>query len=87
MSTTMQANLELYQAERIDLIQKDRALRIDYARTNLTSSEAKADQIVRSIRAAEASSIWSVEHDSIPHPFPGMEFLTGKDSCCSKFVS
>jgi adenosine deaminase CECR1 len=52
-------------------------MRLDSARDHLTSSEIKADQVVRKIRAAEAKSIWGADYDSVPHPFPGMEFLTG----------
>lgn len=73
-----QTNLANYQAERAALIREDRSLRVDHARAgSYTSAEIKADKIVREIRAAEASSIWSAEYESIPHPFPGMEFLTG----------
>ncbi|KAF9227808.1 Metallo-dependent hydrolase [Gyrodon lividus] len=66
-----------YRAEREVLVRADRALRADHTRLN-TELERQADQIVRCIRAGEAESVWGVEHDDVPHPFPGMEFLTGK---------
>ncbi|KZP15049.1 Metallo-dependent hydrolase [Athelia psychrophila] len=69
-----------YQAKRAGLIQEDRALRADHARTsNRFEAEAKADAIISSIRAEEAISVWDAEQDRIPHPFPGMEFLTARD--------
>jgi adenosine deaminase CECR1 len=73
----MQTFLETYQAERAKLIREDRALRWDLSTQNRCEAEIQADHIVRSIRAAEALSIWNVEHESVPHVFPGMEFLTG----------
>ena len=67
-----------YQAKRAALIDDDRALRPDYARAaNFSTAELTADTIVRSIRTAEATSVWDAEHANVPHPFPGMEFLTG----------
>lgn len=68
--------LEDYQAERDALIKSDRALRVDHILPN-TISERQADQIVRRIRADDAESIWNAQQDEAPHPFPGMEFLTG----------
>ena len=70
------SSFEDYQAERDALIKADRALRVDHIRPN-TILESRADQIVRRIRADDAESIWSVQQDDVPHPFPGMEFLTG----------
>jgi adenosine deaminase CECR1 len=70
-------SLEVYLEERNALIREDRAMRLDSSRDHLTPSEIKADQVVRKIRAAEAKSIWGADYDSVPHPFPGMEFLTG----------
>lgn len=68
-----------YQAKRAALVNEDRALRPDYARAaNQPPAELEADKIVRSIRAAEAISVWASDHANVPHPFPGMEFLTGK---------
>ena len=69
-------SLSDYQAERNALIEADRALRVDHVRPS-TSLERQADQIVRRIRAGDAESVWSVQQDEVPHPFPGMEFLTG----------
>ncbi|KAG6837260.1 hypothetical protein H0H93_012265 [Arthromyces matolae] len=62
---------------RAALIHDDRALRRDCK--ELSDAEARADEIVRRIRTSEASTIWTQEHTLIPHPFPGMEFLTGRD--------
>lgn len=70
------SSLEDYQAERDALIKADRALRVDHIRPN-TILESQADQIVRRIRADDIESVWNVQHDEVPHPFPGMEFLTG----------
>jgi adenosine deaminase CECR1 len=67
-----------YESLRSSLIDEDRSLRREFLRTDLYSdSEKKADKILRAIRALEAATIWNEEHPSIPHPFPGMEFLTG----------
>lgn len=73
MSTT---ELSQYEAMRQALIQEDRALRADN-RESFTELEISADQAIRELRAKEAKSLWANEHPSIPHPFPGMEFLTG----------
>ncbi|TFK42361.1 hypothetical protein BDQ12DRAFT_676083 [Crucibulum laeve] len=68
-----------YHAKRYELIQEDRALRRELKGSALrTDVELKADEVIRRIRAEEAESIWKEEYTSIPHPFPGMEFLTGK---------
>jgi len=67
-----------YQAQRASLIDNDRSLRRENLTAHLRSDkELEADRIVRKIRALEAETIWKEEHPSIPHPFPGMEFLTG----------
>ncbi|KAG2020049.1 adenosine deaminase [Coprinopsis cinerea AmutBmut pab1-1] len=82
----MELKLESYRAAREALINADRALRRD--RLPLTTTinslgpgdlETKADAILRRIRQEEADTIWTEVHPSIPHPFPGMEFLTGTD--------
>lgn len=67
---------EHYQTERDALIEADRALRVDHIRPS-TILERQADQIARRVRAHDAESVWSVQQDEVPHPFPGMEFLTG----------
>ncbi|KDR73569.1 hypothetical protein GALMADRAFT_251310 [Galerina marginata CBS 339.88] len=73
------SSLAEYEAQRASLIEDDRALRREYLTSNSRSEkEIGADKIVRRIRASEAETIWKEEHSSIPHPFPGMEFLTGK---------
>lgn len=69
---------EAYINARTALIQKDRALRRDRSQDiSLTEMDKKAEEIIRHVRAQEAKAIWDVEHDEIPHVFPGMEFLTG----------
>jgi adenosine deaminase CECR1 len=68
--------LAAYKEARAALIHEDRYLRRD-TQIKHSDAEVKADQIIRDIRTAEASTIWMQEHESIPHPFPGMEFLTG----------
>ena len=67
-----------YEAQRASLIDDDRSLRREFLRADLYSDkEREADKVLRAIRASEAATIWSEERPSIPHPFPGMEFLTG----------
>jgi hypothetical protein len=66
-----------YLLRRDKLIAEDRALRIDRVRANYSAAELKADQVVRSIRAKENISVWGVDHEHVPHPYPGMEFLNG----------
>lgn len=66
-----------YEASRNALILADRALRADHKKGQLSELEALADKVVRDVRAAEAASIWNQDYEGIPHPFPGMEFLTG----------
>ncbi|KAF8643782.1 hypothetical protein AX16_008801 [Volvariella volvacea WC 439] len=80
LSTIMSAPLSVaaYNAQRAALIQDDRLLRREN-RSVPSQLEKEADAIVRRIRAHEAASIWSAEYEGIPHPFPGMEFLTGRD--------
>jgi adenosine deaminase CECR1 len=74
----MMTSLDEYHRERAQLIADDRALRIDAVNAErFTEIARRADEIVRRIRQEEAKSIWAVEHDEVPHPFPGMEFLTG----------
>ncbi|KAG2123549.1 Metallo-dependent hydrolase [Suillus cothurnatus] len=68
-----------YLQRREKLIAEDRALRIDRVRANYTATELKADEVVRSIRAREAVTVWGINHEHVPHPFPGMEFLNAKD--------
>lgn len=70
-------NLKTYEVERAALIEKDRSLRREYARIQISSAEREADKVVRRVREEEARSIWSADYDGVPHPFPGMEFLTG----------
>lgn len=73
------SELERYKSERAALIQQDRSLRSDHSHSSpLSTAEANADRVIRDLRASEASSIWAADYgDEIPHPFPGMEFLTG----------
>ncbi|OJA20418.1 hypothetical protein AZE42_07492 [Rhizopogon vesiculosus] len=68
-----------YLQKRKKLIADDRALRVDHVRANYTAAELKADEVVRAIRAREAESVWGVEREDVPHPYPGMEFLNAKD--------
>ncbi|KAK0471782.1 hypothetical protein IW261DRAFT_1424868 [Armillaria novae-zelandiae] len=69
-----------YKAKRKELITKDHSLRLDILdEDKLSALEIEADGLMRSIRATEAVSVWSADYPSIPHPFPGMEFLTGVD--------
>lgn len=65
-----------YMSQRSSLITEDRSLRREFLK-NPSIKEIEADKFVRRIRAHEAATIWKEEHPSVPHPFPGMEFLTG----------
>lgn len=69
-----------YLEKREKLIADDRALRVDHVRANYTAVELKAEEVVRAIRAREAVSVWGVEREDVPHPYPGMEFLNGMDT-------
>ncbi|KAJ7172253.1 hypothetical protein C8R46DRAFT_1085294 [Mycena filopes] len=66
-----------YKDQRAALINHDRSLRRDHS-TQVSPSESKADAIIRALRALENTAIWGVDHEGVPHPFPGMEFLTGR---------
>ncbi|KAK0483972.1 hypothetical protein IW261DRAFT_1675753, partial [Armillaria novae-zelandiae] len=77
--SSLATELADYEAKRKELITKDRSLRLDVLdEDKLSALEIEADGLMRSIRAAEAESVWSADYPSIPHPFPGMEFLTGR---------
>ncbi|KAF7344583.1 Adenosine deaminase CECR1-A [Mycena sanguinolenta] len=73
----MYRNFEHYKNERAALIQRDRSLRTDHSEV-LSEEEIKADRVLREIRAVEAATIWNEKYSDIEHPFPGMEFLTGR---------
>ena len=69
---------DAYLVARTRLITSERSLRCDTAYLrNASKDELHAEGIIRTIRAEEAQSIWSVEHEGIPNTFPGMEFLSG----------
>ncbi len=77
--SSLATELADYEAKRKELISKDRSLRLDVLdQDKLSALEIEADGLIRSIRATEAESVWSADYPSIPHPFPGMEFLTGE---------
>lgn len=72
-----------YLSLRSALIDEDRSSRREFLSSNVnlrTDKEIEADGIVRRIRALEAETIWRQDYPSVPHPFPGMEFLTGQAS-------
>ncbi|KAF5373693.1 hypothetical protein D9758_000762 [Tetrapyrgos nigripes] len=75
----MASSLSEYTKQRDELIKVDQAQRADRKRGPLSPAEALADKVIRDLRAVEATTLWSAEHPSIPHPFPGMEFLTGRN--------
>ncbi|KAJ7033747.1 hypothetical protein C8F04DRAFT_957252 [Mycena alexandri] len=79
MAPFVYKDFEHYKDERAALINRDRSpsLRPDFAQV-LSEIETKADEVVRKIRTAEAASIWGAKYSDIVHPFPGMEFLTGR---------
>ncbi|KIK59537.1 hypothetical protein GYMLUDRAFT_44494 [Collybiopsis luxurians FD-317 M1] len=72
------SSISEYQAHRDELILADRAQRADHKKGQLSELEARADKVVRDVRAFEAATIWTREYQGVPHPFPGMEFLTGR---------
>ncbi|KAI0332618.1 Metallo-dependent hydrolase [Cubamyces sp. BRFM 1775] len=78
--------MEEYLKQREELIAQDRALRPDYASaTPLSLDEQKADEILRNIRTAEAETVWNGKpHDKCIYGpqqmFPGMEFLTARET-------
>ncbi|KAJ6525674.1 adenosine deaminase-like growth [Mycena capillaripes] len=71
-------NFAQYNTQRDALISDDRSLRPDHS-SKISPSEAKADAIIREIRSLENTSVWGADHEGVPHPFPGMEFLTGRN--------
>ena len=72
------SEIEAYKKGRDTFINEDRSFRRDNIwKAQRSSAEIKADELVRKLRAYEASTIWKEKSESIPHPFPGMEFLTG----------
>ncbi|KAJ7087816.1 hypothetical protein C8R44DRAFT_27840 [Mycena epipterygia] len=77
MSSVEYADFAQYKEQRAALINLDRSLRPDHS-SKISAAEARADEIIRQLRSSEAQSIWGTEHEGIPHPFPGMEFLTGR---------
>jgi adenosine deaminase CECR1 len=71
-------SIEAYKAKRERLINDDRSFRRENVwKSQRSAAEISADECIRNLRAYEASTIWKIESDSIPHPFPGMEFLNG----------
>ncbi|KAI0374656.1 Metallo-dependent hydrolase [Pilatotrama ljubarskyi] len=78
--------MQEYLKRREELIAQDRALRPDNSSAKaLASDEKRVDEILRSIRTAEAQSIWDdkrpVKHIHGPQQmFPGMEFLTARET-------
>jgi adenosine deaminase CECR1 len=69
--------LSEYKKRRDGLITLERALRADHKREPLSPAEISAEEVIRKLKATEAATLWSADYPSIPHPFPGMEFLTG----------
>ncbi|EKM82478.1 hypothetical protein AGABI1DRAFT_68123, partial [Agaricus bisporus var. burnettii JB137-S8] len=72
-------SIKEYMKQRNELIHEDRKLRRDYYTTRPRSTlENEAEKIIYQLRREEAESIWQEDHPDVLHPFPGMEFLTGK---------
>ncbi len=83
MAPDSSASFPDYQSLRSALIDEGRSLRREFLPSNVNlrnNKEIEADRIVQRIRALEAETIWKQDYPSIPHPFPGMEFLTGQRS-------
>ncbi|KAF8590054.1 adenosine deaminase-related growth [Ramaria rubella] len=71
--------LDAYMTSRAELLATERSLRRDFAyKANISASEERAEAIIRRLRLEEANTIWGDKHEDIPHPFPGMEFLTAR---------
>ncbi|KAF5373694.1 hypothetical protein D9758_000760 [Tetrapyrgos nigripes] len=77
-SSTIVHEVAEYKKRRDELITQDRALRADHSREPLSPAEALAEEVIRKLKTTEAATLWSADYPSIPHPFPGMEFLTGR---------
>ncbi|KAH9848879.1 Metallo-dependent hydrolase [Lenzites betulinus] len=76
--------MEEYLRERERLIAEDRSRRVDAsAFGSAGDEERKADEIVRRIRTEENEIVWGPDAPPIPgsmHVFPGMEFLTARET-------
>ncbi|EIW51773.1 Metallo-dependent hydrolase [Trametes versicolor FP-101664 SS1] len=76
--------MEEYVRERERLIVKDRSLRVDANAFGAAShTENQADEILRRIRTEEHETVWDRAAPEIPgaaHVFPGMEFLTARET-------
>ncbi|OJT14101.1 Adenosine deaminase CECR1-A [Trametes pubescens] len=76
--------MEEYLREHELLIAEDRSHRVDADAFGVASdTEKQADQILRRIRAEEHETVWSRAAPEIPgaaHVFPGMEFLTARET-------
>ncbi|RPD64538.1 Metallo-dependent hydrolase [Lentinus tigrinus ALCF2SS1-7] len=73
-----------YIRERERLIAEDRSRRVDaLALAQATDAEKRADEIVRRIRSEENETVWGPDAPPIPgsmHVFPGMGFLTARET-------
>ncbi|KAI0820230.1 Metallo-dependent hydrolase [Trametes gibbosa] len=75
-----------YLSRRQQLIADDKALRVDTVyQASLSADESRADKVLRRIRASEAVSVWSTAQPQKPQHgsqklFPGMEFLTARET-------
>lgn len=75
----MATEIDVYKKAREALIRDDLALRRENSSpVPFNDDSAKADAILKRIRQEEADAVWAKDYTLIPHPFPGMEFLTGK---------
>ncbi|KDN33623.1 hypothetical protein RSAG8_13287, partial [Rhizoctonia solani AG-8 WAC10335] len=76
------STLDKYKHRRAELIASERALRFDAeAIANATDNERRAVEIVGALRAKEAREIWNTDTEKLM--YPGMEFLTAKDTILS----
>jgi hypothetical protein len=65
---------------RDQLIAQEKAVRFDAAKlADLTPSEKIAEATIRALRAEEHVSVWQKNHET-PDLFPGMHFLTSRDT-------
>ncbi|CAE6486001.1 unnamed protein product [Rhizoctonia solani] len=76
------STLDEYKSRRAELIASERALRFD-ARTiaNATDKEKRAVEVISALRAKEAREIWNADAEKLM--YPGMEFLTAKETILS----
>ncbi|CAE6470123.1 unnamed protein product [Rhizoctonia solani] len=76
------SKLEEYKHRRAELIASEKALRFDAeAISNATNKERHASEVVGALRIKEVQTIWDADYEK--QMYPGMEFLTAKETILS----